>query len=263
MQCVVRTGSRGGFCVALAALVVACGGSSIDERGDDGGGGAGGSGAGASGGTASGGNASGGTASGGTASGGTATGGTASGGTASGGTASGGTASGGTASGGTATGGTATGGTATGGTVTGGTGGSEPPECTPSDDSNGIPPDDCPELERLVLWNPRVEDSSGDGKVSPGERALVRVVLSDVSGLGHSGYPGVVFEATDPNVTFVEDSRDFNLFALLACDSYEAQIEIQVGEVLPGTVVEVVARAGSLNRECPDAPSLTVPIAID
>lgn len=131
------------------------------------------------------------------------------------------------------------------------------------DDPSDVTPDHCPELERLALWNPRVEDSSGDGKVSPGERAVVRVVLSDVSGLGHSGYPGVVFEADPSSVTFLADPRDFNLFALLACTSYDAQIEIQAGEVMPGTVLEVVVRAGSLNRECPDAPSLVIPIPIE
>lgn len=130
------------------------------------------------------------------------------------------------------------------------------------DDPNDLSPDDCPELA------PRALESANRGfewrRQSVAGRASARACRPERRlGLGHSGYPGVVFETDESNVGFLTDPRDFNLFARLACTAYDAQVEIQTGEGMPGAVVEVVARAGSLNRECPDAPSIAIPIPID
>lgn len=52
-------------------------------------------------------------------------------------------------------------------------------------------------------------------------------------------------------------------YAILPCqtDLVSAQITV-ASDVAPGTVVTITARAAMLDHECPDAPSIVIPITV-
>ena len=118
----------------------------------------------------------------------------------------------------------------------------------------------CEDLAALAVEAPVVTDDDGDGRLSPGEGADVRVVLRETSGLDFMWYPGVRFTSDDPRVSLGGEDWRYGMFA---CSAEEFHARLTVAEdVPPGTVVTVTARAAMLPDECPDAAALEIPIAI-
>jgi hypothetical protein len=116
-----------------------------------------------------------------------------------------------------------------------------------------------PTCKGLALRDPRVEDDSGDGKVSPGEGATLRVTLAETAGLGNLSYPGVRFATDNPAVTVTDSNW---LFGILPCTEVPIPVRATFGASLaPGTVVTVTATAGLLTQACTGG-SLAIPITI-
>ena len=118
----------------------------------------------------------------------------------------------------------------------------------------------CEDLAALVVEAPVVTDDSGDGRVSPGEGADIRVVLRETAGLDFMWYPGVAFSSDDPRVTV--GSADWR-YGMSACSAEEFHTRLSVPVGIPaGSVVTVTARAAMLPDECPAANSLDIPVTI-
>ncbi|MBI5488885.1 MAG: hypothetical protein HY905_16245 [Deltaproteobacteria bacterium] len=146
----------------------------------------------------------------------------------------------------------------------------DPPLEAEADDGDGIcaPLDagttsgwgTCEDLQRLELEAPVVSDDGGDGRVSPGEGADIRVVLRETAGLDFMWYPGVTFLADDPRVTVGSDDWRYGM---AACSAEEYHARLSVPADMPsGTMVTVTARAAMLPDECPDANILDIPITV-
>jgi hypothetical protein len=119
----------------------------------------------------------------------------------------------------------------------------------------------CNDLDRLAVRDPVL--TSPNGRVMPGDTVVLSVTLADMSGLGNFDYPGVLFQSSDADVTFVDDGRDSFLYALPSCQTTVAAAKLQIGSsIAPGTVVHVTALAAVLNRDCPNAPHLVIPIPL-
>ena len=121
--------------------------------------------------------------------------------------------------------------------------------------------DTCNNLGRLIVRNPLIMNSSGS--IEPGDSVSLSVTLVDISGFGYNEYPGVIFQSGDAGVTFDGNGRSFNSYALLSCQSTPVTTTVHLASSIPlGTVVHVMARAASLNRDCPDAPFTMIPITV-
>lgn len=148
-----------------------------------------------------------------------------------------------------------------GGTAAGGSGGSGG-ECIPEGDGwNSDTDPTCEDLSVLAVESPVLVDAGGDGAVSPGEAFELKVVLSEVAGLGFGWYPGVRFESDHPGVTIQEHDWFYGIFA---CNSYDVGATGKVdSSVAPGTVVTLTARAAMMSTECPSAPALKVQLTVN
>ena len=104
-------------------------------------------------------------------------------------------------------------------------------------------------------------DQSGDGKLSPGEDASLRVNLNEVAGIGFSWYPGVKFVSDDAHVTIKENDW---FYAIAGCTSYVMRATIHIApEAKPGSIVNITAQSAMMNVDCPHAPSIVIPIMIE
>ena len=123
----------------------------------------------------------------------------------------------------------------------------------------------CETLEGYVsVHDAVVVDTNGDGRASPGERLRLSVTFSEVSGLSYVPYPGVDFQTLDSGITL--DPAGFQgpvSYALGACESIGGVVDATLSPSLePGSLVRVVARAASLNQDCPNAAELVIPITV-
>lgn len=123
----------------------------------------------------------------------------------------------------------------------------------------------CETLEGYVsVHDAVVVDSNGDGRASPGERLRISVTFSEVSGMGYVAYPGVDFQTLDPGITL--DRAGFDgpgSYWLGGCESISGVVDATLSPTLePGSLVHVVARAASLNQDCPNAAELVIPITV-
>jgi hypothetical protein len=123
--------------------------------------------------------------------------------------------------------------------------------------------DGCAELARLVLRDARVTGPTTSNRIMPGDTVSISLTVSDASGLGYNMYPGAVFASDVSGVTFDQGGHSFNAYALLGCQSVEASTTVHIpGNLAPGTVVNVTARAASVNVDCPGAPAIVIPITV-
>jgi hypothetical protein len=121
-------------------------------------------------------------------------------------------------------------------------------------------PEDCHQLDTLVVEHPVLTDDSGDGVLSPGEGADLAVTWRETEGLTVSWYPGVVFSTDTPNVTLSE--TDWR-YAVLGC--HVEVMHTRVG--LPADVasharIVVRAQVAMVNVDCPSAFTLEIPIVV-
>jgi hypothetical protein len=183
----------------------------------------------------------------------------AGGGFATGGSAGGTSSTGGAGSAGSA-GATSSGG-ASGTPGSAGAAGTGAAECVPQEDVSWPPLEAaCEHLWVLDVSNPIVIDQNGDGVVSPGETAEIRVELSEVAGYGWNMYPGVDFTSDHPGVSV--KWYDW-YYAIFACQTHPAGANVVVAkDVAPGTQVTITARVAMLGAECPLARSIQIPLTI-
>jgi hypothetical protein len=123
----------------------------------------------------------------------------------------------------------------------------------------------CETLEGYVsVHDAVVVDTNGDGRASPGERLRISVTFSEVSGLSGVAYPGVDFQTLGSGITL--DPAGFNgpvSYWLGACESIGGVVDAILSPSLEsGSLVHVVARAASLNQDCPNAAELVIPIVV-
>jgi hypothetical protein len=158
------------------------------------------------------------------------------------------------------------GGTSTGAGGAGGasaTGGGDPTPCVPQPDDPdaGFTPATCADLAVMKVSDPVVIDDSGDGKVSPGEGAVIHVNLSEIAGKGFSYYPGVTFTS---DLAMVPDPGAGQLYAILACQVDDLAAHIVVpSSVAKGTVVHVKAQVSMLGATCTSGDSVTLSIKVE
>jgi hypothetical protein len=150
---------------------------------------------------------------------------------------------------------------ATGAAGVGGTGGAAVCTPQPEDPDAGFQQPTCADLAGLTLGEAVVSDAGGDGTVSPGENATIRVPLIETAGKGFNYYPGVTFSS---DVALVPDQGAAQFYAILPCQSLDALVGITIPpDVKKGTVVKVKAQVSMLNATCPDAFATTVSIPIE
>jgi hypothetical protein len=119
----------------------------------------------------------------------------------------------------------------------------------------------CDDLSVLVVANPSLAVDGGACALSPGREATLAVDLEEVAGKGFDAYPGVHFTADVPGVT-VTDA--FDVFAIAACQTQRSSTRVTVNAGVPrGTVAHVVAQVAMLNRSCPNAYAITVPLLVE
>jgi hypothetical protein len=122
-------------------------------------------------------------------------------------------------------------------------------------------PDDCSQLDNLVLTVPRLSDDSGNGILSPGEGATIRLSLREINGIGANWYPGVHFSTPSDAGVVIDGSIDY--YAALACDSLPIEGRVVLPADIPlRTVVVVRAQITMLNAECPLAFSRDILISV-
>lgn len=118
----------------------------------------------------------------------------------------------------------------------------------------------CDTLSAMIVSNPSIQDDSGDGKVSPGETAIVTVDLHETTGVGFYSYPNVIFSSDVAGVTVTNEAM---LYGIGPCDTYPMATLVTVGAGVPkGTVVHIGAQVAMLSLECPDAFAITVPLQV-
>lgn len=127
-------------------------------------------------------------------------------------------------------------------------------------DPGEVPMQTCAQLDPLIVNNPVLTDTNGDGSLSPGETGTLAVDLVETSGIGMYWYPFVAFTSDTPSVTVT--SGDF-LYGIGPCGTYTLTTQITVDAAVPkGTTVNVLAKVSALNLECPGSFTLTVPVTI-
>jgi hypothetical protein len=143
---------------------------------------------------------------------------------------------------------------------TGGSGGSAPCVMQPEDPDAGFQQPTCADLDGMAVSDPKLVDDSGDGKLSPGEGAVLHVKLRETAGKGFFAYPGVAVTADVPGVT---TSMPDWFYGILACqvDDTSAQITV-ASSVAKGTTVHLKAQVAMLGKSCPGAPAIVVPVVI-
>jgi hypothetical protein len=132
--------------------------------------------------------------------------------------------------------------------------------CVPQPEDPTFMQPTCADLAVMTVSDPSVQDDGGDGKVSPGEGAIIHVKLSEIAGKGFMYYPGVSF--TSDTVT-VPDPQAAQLYGILPCQVDDLTVHVVVPESVPkGTVVHVKAQVAMLSMACPDADSIEIPITV-
>jgi hypothetical protein len=160
-----------------------------------------------------------------------------------------------------ATGTTGSGGGATGGGG-GGSGGAPVTECTPqAEGSGGVPlQPTCADLAVMTVTSPVFVDSGGDGQLGPGETGVLTVKLNEVAGKGFNWYPGVTFTS---DTISMEATGEAQFYAILPCQSVEANAQLSLlTKIGLGAVAHVKAQVSMLGMDCPEAPSIDIPIPV-
>ena len=132
-------------------------------------------------------------------------------------------------------------------------------------DSN-LEPTDCERLHRYAsVHDPVISDANGDRHPSPGERITISVTLSEITGETAIPYPGIDFRALDAGITLDRSGFDgASTYSLQPCESIDGSVAATLSsDLAPGSVVHVTARAATLNQDCPNATTLTIPITIE
>jgi hypothetical protein len=112
----------------------------------------------------------------------------------------------------------------------------------------------------MAVSDPMVLGPRGDAKVSPGNSATITVRLSEVAGTGFNDYPEVKFSSDVGTVAWPGADA---FYAILPCTSLEASGVVAIpSSVAAGTLVRVRAQVGMAQMDCPDAPSIVVPIQV-
>jgi hypothetical protein len=141
-----------------------------------------------------------------------------------------------------------------------GSGGATACMAVPKDPDAGFQPPTCADLGGMTVSDPVIADASGDGKVSPGESAIITVRLTDVAGKGFTQYPGVKLSS---DVAVIPQPESVVFYAILPCTSLEGGALVTIpSSVAAGTVVKVRAQAAMLGMDCPGAPSIVVLIQV-
>jgi hypothetical protein len=109
----------------------------------------------------------------------------------------------------------------------------------------------CDDLAPLALTDFLATDS-GDGMFKAGEPIQISVNLNETSGTAFSYYPGVTFRANHPSVFFGKQSEEhYWLYAIEGCGTTPLSTTARIlGDIAPGTKVELTAQVGMLNQEC-------------
>ncbi|APR81726.1 Hypothetical protein A7982_07075 [Minicystis rosea] len=150
--------------------------------------------------------------------------------------------------------------TSAGTTTSASAGGSTPCVVQPEDLDAGFQEPTCADLAVMTVTSPVVKGPDGTSKLAPGETGTIDVSLDEIAGKGFSYYPAVTFTSDVAGIT-VESGAQF--FAILPCTSVDAPGSITVSSDVPkGTMAHIVARVAMLNHDCPDAPSISIPIEI-
>lgn len=147
-------------------------------------------------------------------------------------------------------------------TVPGGGGAGGGVVCTPvQGGSGGFMQPTCDDLKVMAVTTPLFADEGGNGKLAFGENGKVSVKLSEIAGVGFNYYPGVRFSSDTVSIPAPDDNV---FYAILPCDSYQATAQIQLLENAPsGVVTYVKAQVTMLNADCPEAPSILIPVEIE
>jgi hypothetical protein len=143
-----------------------------------------------------------------------------------------------------------------------GSGGAPSTTCVPQPEGSGGAPlqPTCADLAVMTVSSPVFVDEGGDGELGPGEKAVLTVKLDEVAGKGFNWYPGVLFSS---DTISVEATGEAQFYAILPCQSLDASAQVSLlTKVDPGTVVHMKAQVTMLGMDCPDAPSIQIPIAI-
>lgn len=89
----------------------------------------------------------------------------------------------------------------------------------------------------------RITQFNIDGKIEPGATIELQVGLTEVSGLGHGYYPGLIF-AFDPPVVELNETVGL-LYAIFACQEVPFTLPVTLpADLDPGTTLTITAQAG-------------------
>jgi len=113
----------------------------------------------------------------------------------------------------------------------------------------------CAELAPIKLSASSIQDTDQNGKWSPGESALVNVLMTNTSN-ADINYPGIIMESDHPGVT---TAAPYNaLFLIGAQQMAELGITFDADPAIPvGTVVTfTVTMQNIMNESCSDLPQL-------
>lgn len=150
------------------------------------------------------------------------------------------------------------------GSFSGGGGAGGATKCTPAEGGTGgfVQPT-CDDLAVMNVTNPLLVDEGGNGKLKYGESAKVTVKLNEIAGVGFNFYPGVRF-SSDSDALSIPAPDNSWFYAIFPCESYDASADIKLYMNMPkGVVMYVKAQVGMLNADCPDAPSIFIPVEIE
>jgi hypothetical protein len=106
----------------------------------------------------------------------------------------------------------------------------------------------CADIDKLALSSPTIGDADA-GSVSPGQRATVRLVMTNHSTRGYSA-PCVAFSSDDPGVT-ISPNPSVSVYVLPpgASASFTALATV-ASSVRSGAVLHFTARAGVPSSDC-------------
>jgi hypothetical protein len=125
----------------------------------------------------------------------------------------------------------------------------------------------CEGVESVALIRGALADASGDGRVSPGEEASVRIGIRN-DGTVSVNYPCVGLLADDPAVTIIggeaHQNPEWDFFAIPPGEMLELVMSFSFGaSMLPGTTVRFVAWLDVLNSGCTNGNEIEFDIPIE
>lgn len=120
----------------------------------------------------------------------------------------------------------------------------------------------CAELAPIKLSASSIQDTDQNGKWSPGESALVNVIMTNTSN-ADINYPGIRMESDHPGVT---TTAPYNaLFLIGAQQMAELGVTFDADAAIPAgtTVTFTVTLHNIMNESCPDLPQLVTKATIE